>query len=534
MWAPSLVLLWALRTAGYAPRRVTPIAPARVAHRLPSLDRLALAATSDDGDAPRARAPNESGDQPRRRRPEGNGGRGGRGRGRGRGGGRGDGGRGRGDGRPRPARRRQPQKPRPKQAEEAEVETKKETVIGGPAAAGAVAPWAKSRKRRPGGPRDDGKAAVAGGARAGQAAVAGGARAGQAAAGGGGRAQRMPGAPPRGANPNPRRRRRRGGGNRTKTEQQPQQSATRRCVCGYCGEMFVSRSKLFRHLRELNDCRKIALSHGMPLENPIKAVERRLRRRYGDLLLAGCIVLRVKPDMASEPRLIAFRKSPRGLLLGKGDVSPYECVIVRGNEGKQKPGFPKGKIEPVDGSILGAALRETWEEAGLKADQLRVLPASAEAAANASVCLDAEDSRMFADDEEVLLDETSDVIVSDESPAPAEDFPDLEDDVDAADLDRDAADDRRYASVDVREVTGRSGKRARYFVCGLSEAPRSPPKLTTQNDVDGDIADVSWVDVNAALLLLERKRRAALRRAVLIFAADERALATQATRDQAP
>ncbi|KAH8045098.1 hypothetical protein JL720_16811 [Aureococcus anophagefferens] len=91
---------------------------------------------------------------------------------------------------------------------------------------------------------------------------------------------------------------------------------------------------------------------------------------------------------------------------------------------------------------------------------------------------------MFADDE-VMLDETSDVIVSDESPAPAEDFPDLDDDVDAADLDRDAADD---------------GAR---------------------------------VGVNAALLLLERKRRAALR-AVLIFAADERALATQATRDQAP
>ncbi|KAH8049241.1 RNA polymerase I-specific transcription initiation factor [Aureococcus anophagefferens] len=198
--------------------------------------------------------------------------------------------------------------------------------------------------------------------------------------------------------------------------------------------------------------------------------------------------------MASEPRLIAFRKSPRGLLLGKGDVSPYECVIVRGNEGKQKPGFPKGKIEPVDGSILGAALRETWEEAGLKADQLRVLPASAEAAANASVCLDADDSRMFADDEEVMLDETSDVIVSDESPAPAEDFPDLDDDVDAADLDRDAA---------------TTGATPHWLIC-------------------------TQVDVNAALLLLERKRRAALRRAVLIFAADERALATQATRDQAP
>ncbi|KAK7254048.1 hypothetical protein SO694_00008040 [Aureococcus anophagefferens] len=141
---------------------------------------------------------------------------------------------------------------------------------------------------------------------------------------------------------------------------------------------------------------------------------------------------------------------------------------------------------------------------------------------------------MFADDEEVMLDETSDVIVSDESPAPAEDFPDLDDDVGASGSGSGRADDRRFWRPSASsEVTGRSGKRAR-AVCGLSEAPRSPPKLTTQNDVDGDIADVSWVDVNAALLLLERKRRAALRRAVLIFAADERALATQATRDQAP
>ena len=45
------------------------------------------------------------------------------------------------------------------------------------------------------------------------------------------------------------------------------------------------------------------------------------------------------------------------------------------------------------------------------------------------------------------------------------------------------------------------------------------------DDVDGDIADASWVDVNAALVLLERKRRAALRRAVLIYNADERGAA---------
>ena len=43
--------------------------------------------------------------------------------------------------------------------------------------------------------------------------------------------------------------------------------------------------------------------------------------------------------------------------------------------------------------------------------------------------------------------------------------------------------------------------------------------------MDGDIADASWVDVNAALVLLERKRRAALRRAVLIYNADERGAA---------
>ena len=71
----------------------------------------------------------------------------------------------------------------------------------------------------------------------------------------------------------------------------------------------------------------------------------------------------------------------------------------------------------------------------------------------------------------------------------------------------------------------RQGKRARYFVCGLRENPPRPVELTTRHDVDGDIADASWVDVNAALVLLERKRRAALRRAVLIYNADERGAA---------
>ena len=173
-----------------------------------------------------------------------------------------------------------------------------------------------------------------------------------------------------------------------------------------------------------------------------------------------------------------------------------------GTEGKQKPGFPKGKIEPVDRTILAAALRETWEEAGLAANQLRALPHAAEAAANASARLD--QPQLFSEDETVLM----------EADGAAEG--------EAEDVDED---DLKFASVDVREVTGRSGKRARYFVCGLRENPPRPVELTTRHDVDGDIADASWVDVNAALVLLERKRRAALRRAVLIYNADERGAA---------
>ena len=113
----------------------------------------------------------------------------------------------------------------------------------------------------------------------------------------------------------------------------------KRCVCGYCGEIFSSRSKLFRHLREANDCRKIALSHGMPLENPIKAVERRLRRRYGDLLLAGCIVLRARsPTEPGAPRRVAFRRSPKGLIL-KADA---EYQVVRRRRRNRSPGRKAG------------------------------------------------------------------------------------------------------------------------------------------------------------------------------------------------
>jgi 8-oxo-dGTP pyrophosphatase MutT (NUDIX family) len=371
---------------------------------------------------------------------------------------------------------------------------KPDVVIGGPAAAGAAAAWARGRRR------DDVKPKRA-------------------------EAPAAPALTPekevkrsakqvanREAAQRRRRRRRRAAANRTKVERveivEPPDSQ-KRCVCGYCGEVFASRSKLFRHLREANSCRTIALSHGMPLENPIKAVERRLRRRYGDLLLAGCIVLRVKPGYAHDPsRKASFYKSPRGLLL-RGDTddelreAPYDVVVVRGNEGKQKPGFPKGKIEPVDRTILAAALRETWEEAGLSANQLRALPHAAEAAANASARLDESARRLFSEDEVTLM-ESFDAV-------------DEEEEAEAVD-----EDDLRFASVDVREVTGRSGKRARYFVCGLRADPPRPVELTVRHDVDGDIADASWVDVNAALVLLERKRRAALRRAVLIFNADER------------
>ena len=373
----------------------------------------------------------------------------------------------------------------------AAAKEKTDVVIGGPAAAGAAASWARGRRRDDVKPKTDN-------AKKDESPEKEMKRKANREA-----AQRRR-----------RRRRRAAAANRTKTEKtqvvNDPPDAQKRCVCGYCGEVFASRSKLFRHLREANSCRTIALSHGMPLENPIKAVERRLRRRYGDLLLAGCIVLRVKPGFNHDPsRKASFYKSPRGLLLRSHEDAtdevrdaPYDVVVVRGTEGKQKPGFPKGKIEPVDRTILAAALRETWEEAGLAANQLRALPHAAEAAANASARLD--QPQLFSEDETVLM----------EADGAAEG--------EAEDVDED---DLKFASVDVREVTGRSGKRARYFVCGLRENPPRPVELTTRHDVDGDIADASWVDVNAALVLLERKRRAALRRAVLIYNADERGAA---------
>ena len=436
----SALLALTMPGAGYAPRAHAPRAPTpRTPFRMPRLD---------------AEQPsNDAAAKPRRRRRRGRRRRGGKG---------------------------------------AAAKEKTDVVIGAPAAAGAAASWARGRRRDDVKPKPD--------------------------------ATKKEETPEKemkrkanreAAQRRRRRRRRAAAANRTKTEkreviQQDPPDAQKRCVCGYCGEVFASRSKLFRHLREANSCRTIALSHGMPLENPIKAVERRLRRRYGDLLLAGCIVLRVKPGFDHDPsRKASFYKSPRGLLLRSHQDetdevrdAPYDVVVVRGTEGKQKPGFPKGKIEPVDRTILAAALRETWEEAGLAANQLRALPHAAEAAANASARLD--QPQLFSEDETVLM----------ESDGASEG--------EAEDVDED---DLKFASVDVREVTGRSGKRARYFVCGLRENPPRPVELTTRHDVDGDIADASWVDVNAALVLLERKRRAALRRAVLIYNADERGAA---------
>ncbi|KAJ1449348.1 hypothetical protein M885DRAFT_622617 [Pelagophyceae sp. CCMP2097] len=288
-----------------------------------------------------------------------------------------------------------------------------------------------------------------------------------------------------------------------------------KCVCGYCRNRFESRSKLFRHLREGNDCRRLALSHGMPLENPIRAVERRLRRRYGDLLLAGCIVIRVREGADGEAASVPSSAPARPASF---DPERYEVVIVRSAEGKQRPGFPKGKIEGFDASLLGAALRETWEEAGLAAAQLRVLPASAVAAANATAYAgDVELSRLFNDDEAALLDDSGDEI--------ANSLWDSDEDLDEGDegesLELDGADDAEtssWASINVREVTGRQGKRARYFICGVAAGETN---LTSVNDLDGDIADVSWVRVDEALLVLERRRRAALRRALLIYFADE-------------
>ena len=115
---------------------------------------------------------------------------------------------------------------------------KTDVVIGGPAAAGAAASWARGRRRddvkpKPDAPKKDESPEKEMKRKANREA-----------------AQRRR-----------RRRRRAAAANRTKTEKtqvvNDPPDAQKRCVCGYCGEVFASRSKLFRHLREANSCRTL-------------------------------------------------------------------------------------------------------------------------------------------------------------------------------------------------------------------------------------------------------------------------------------
>lgn len=315
--------------------------------------------------------------------------------------------------------------------------------------------------------------------------------------------------------------------------------------CGYCGMRFETRSKLFRHLREDNSCRKLAISHGMPLENPYKTKDRRLRRVYGDILLAGCIVLHRKPgEPIQSPIAMAFKTG--GLYADDPIFQQYEVVLVRNAGGRQ--GFPKGKIELTDPSLLAAALRETWEEAGLRAAQLHVLPAWA--AADVRKRFDGEDTEWAAQDDSADDDvyglgddddgddDYADDIESDDDEE-EDDLADDDDDEDLADAQRVSVEQQRLsqkaASIDVREITGRFGKRARYFVCAVIDpsveasawtketspvliAPKSTKdvNLTSKNDADRDIEEVKWLHAHDAMKELGSKRRTALRRALAI------------------
>ena len=436
--APGLLAL-TMPGAGYAPRAHAPRAPTpRTPFRMPRLD---------------AEQPsNDAAAKPRRRRRRGRRRRGGKG---------------------------------------AAAKEKTDVVIGGPAAAGAAASWARGRRR------DDVKPKADATKKEETPEKEMKRKANREAA------QRR----------RRRRRRRAAAANRTKVEKvavQDPPDAQKRCVCGYCGEVFASRSKLFRHLREANslpDDRAVA--RDAPRE-PHQGRRTTSKAQIRRLTLGGL-------HRAAREAWFRPRPFPKGLVLqitprpfveeppgrdGRSTGRALRCGRRKRYGRQAETGFPKGKIEPVDRTILAAALRETWEEAGLAANQLRALPHAAEAAANASARLD--QPQLFSEDETVFM----------ESDGASEG--------EAEDVDED---DLKFASVDVREVTGRSGKRARYFVCGLRENPPRPVELTTRHDVDGDIADASWVDVNAALVLLERKRRAALRRAVLIYNADERGAA---------
>ena len=357
--------------------------------------------------------------------------------------------------------------------------------------------------------------------------------------------------------------------------------------CGYCGAMFETRSSLFRHLRNDNACRTVALSHGMPVENPLKRRDTSLRKRFGDVLLAGCVVLHRKPEPLVITRTLASSKKMKKKKKKKPaeetteeaaavvpeqseaavmeeeeefclDVEElanyYECVIVHNRGGRL--GFPKGKIELGDVSVLAAALRETWEEAGLSATTMHVLPdwAATEASRRCTsgdlfhgigspAASDRQGPSSVSDG--VVLGDEDDDEDDDESQSDDEDLDDedLDDDDDDDDLVESGNASGRedtesepsdftlsvaFASIDVREVTGRQGKRARYFVCGINEKgsdaqtydppPSTKPfKLSATNDNDDDIEEVEWVNAARAFKLLGHKRRTALKRAMVCF-----------------
>jgi len=335
----------------------------------------------------------------------------------------------------------------------------------------------------------------------------------------------------------------------------------RAVYCGYCGSFFSTRSSLFRHLRDDNDCRTQALSHGMPIENPLKGHDRALRRKFGDVLLAGCIVLHRLPENIPNDKELTTN---RELSEGEADfiADKYECVLVHNRGGRL--GFPKGKIELHDNSVLDAALRETWEEAGLSAHRLHILPrwVVTEAKRRSGVTrlwvgsntapvsnrTSFIDTSKNGDDTDFLYDDPpDDSDDDDDNPNTDPDLAAVVDDDDDDDDDEltsithtdESALSSQYAGIDVREITGRHGKRARYFVCSLYDTPlksnhkkgrtqdtslnHCPPsvtsafKLSSVNDVDGDIERVEWVNANLALRLLGYKRKTALRRAIVCY-----------------
>jgi len=65
-----------------------------------------------------------------------------------------------------------------------------------------------------------------------------------------------------------------------------------------------------------------------------------------------------------------------GIVLFRENKSELQALVVRSVSGQKKWSFPKGRCKSNEGSLLDTALRELWEETGLKSQDLRLLQLS--------------------------------------------------------------------------------------------------------------------------------------------------------------